>query len=105
MFENAPEHSGVVPAEEWVAATDVERLARELGESCARVRAAVSARTEAGQPLDQSFAHPVQLIQFLIFPDGYHHGQLKLALKAAGMTAPADVLGPLVWDVWRERYP
>ena len=53
--------------------------------------------------LDQDLAHPVQLVPFLIFHEGYHHGQIKLALKAAGCPILDDDAGPLVWDVWRTR--
>lgn len=103
VLENAPEHAGTMPAEEWSAERSVEHIAQLLTESCARVRAAVRGRIDSGRALDQSFAHPVQLIQFLIFHDGYHHGQIKLALKTAGAAVPDDVVGPQVWDVWRAR--
>jgi uncharacterized damage-inducible protein DinB len=103
VSENAPEHAGALPAEEWAEERDVETIARRLAASCALVSAAVRGRTEAGRAFDRSFAHPVQLVQFLGFHDGYHHGQIKLALKAAGMTLPDDLVGPLVWDVWRAR--
>lgn len=66
-----------------------------------RVRDAVRARVEADRALDQDFAHPVQLLLFLIFHEGYHHGQIKLALKAAGCPIPDAEAGPLTWDVWR----
>lgn len=103
VLENAPEHGGALPAEEWAAMGDVEQIAALLAESGARVRAAVRGRIERGQTLDRDFAHPVQLVQFLIFHDGYHHGQMKLALKAAGAMVPDDVVGTQVWDVWRAR--
>jgi uncharacterized damage-inducible protein DinB len=103
VLENAPEHAGQVPAEEWNPEKDVDRIARWLDESAVRVREAVERRVAAGQTLDRSFAHPVQLLQFLIFHEGYHHGQIKLALKAAGCPIPDDAAGPLTWDVWRAR--
>jgi hypothetical protein len=39
----------------------------------------------------------------LIFHEGYHHGQIKLALKAAGRPLSDQDAGPLTWDVWRRR--
>jgi uncharacterized damage-inducible protein DinB len=46
---------------------------------------------------------PIHLVEFLVFHEGYHHGQIKLALKAAGRPVSDDVAGPLTWDVWRRR--
>jgi uncharacterized damage-inducible protein DinB len=101
--ENAPECGGEVPRREWDPEPDAGRIERMLEESGARVRDAVKARIEAGRPLDREFAHPVHLLQFLIFHDGYHHGQIKLALKAAGRPITDADAGPLVWGLWRER--
>jgi uncharacterized damage-inducible protein DinB len=103
VAENAPEHAGPVPDAEWDSNHDVESLAAALSESCACVQAAVRGRIEAGQVFDRDFTHPVQLVQFLIFHDGYHHGQIKLALKTGGLSLPDDLVGEKVWDVWRGR--
>ena len=103
--ENVPESAVVVPAQEWVHEQDVERIAAMLLDSAVRVREAVVARVIADRPLDEDFAHPIQLIPFLIFHEGYHHGQIKLALKAAGSPIPDSVAGPLTWKVWRARLP
>lgn len=103
VLENVPEHAGEVPAQEWMPERDIERIAQRLGESAARVRDAVTARVEAHRSLDRDFAHPVHLLQFLIFHEGYHHGQIKLALKAAGVPISDSDAGPLTWHVWRAR--
>jgi hypothetical protein len=50
--------------------------------------------------MDLDFDHPVLLIQLLIFHEGYHHGQIKLALKAAGRPVTDDEARPGAWDVW-----
>lgn len=105
VAENVPEEARPVPAAEWATDHDVETLAAALTESCACVDAAVRARIAAGRPLDRAFLHPVQLVQFLIFHDGYHHGQIKLAMKRAGITLADDLVGEHVWDVWRARDP
>jgi uncharacterized damage-inducible protein DinB len=103
VLENAPESAGLVPEREWNPEPDKGRIASMLAESGHRVRAAVQGRALADQSLDRDFAHPIQLLQFLIFHDGYHHGQIKLALKAAGCVITEEVAGPLIWDVWRAR--
>lgn len=67
------------------------------------VREAVQGRAQSGEPLERDFAHPLHLIHFLIFHEGYHHGQIKLALKAVGRPLSDEAAGPLTWAVWRER--
>jgi uncharacterized damage-inducible protein DinB len=101
--ENAPEWAGAVPETQWVDETDPRRIRAMLEESGPRVRQAVQARIESGRPLDQDFAHPLHLLQFLLFHESYHHGQIKLALKAAGTPLDDEVVGPRTWDVWRAR--
>jgi uncharacterized damage-inducible protein DinB len=101
--ENCPEYAGQVPPREWNREPDAERIADMLRESGKRVRDAVKGRVEAGRAMDLEFAHPIHLLQLLIFHEGYHHGQIKLALKAAGCPIPDDDAGPLTWDVWRTR--
>jgi uncharacterized damage-inducible protein DinB len=101
--ENCPEHAGQVPAREWDPEPDAGRIAERLRESGTRVRDAVKGRVETGRGLDRDFPHPIHLLQFLIFHESYHHGQIKLALKAAGSPLSDDVAGPLTWDVWRAR--
>jgi uncharacterized damage-inducible protein DinB len=103
VFENAPEFAGKVPEEEWVVEPDPDRIAQMLYDSARRVRDAVKSRVETGRDMDLDFDHPVLLIQLLIFHESYHHGQIKLALKAAGLPATDDKAGPITWDVWRRK--
>lgn len=103
VLENSPEHAGQMPEKEWINEPDAKRIEQMLIESGKRVRDAVKARTEAGKSLEREFSHPVQLIHFLIFHEGYHHGQIKLALKANGAPIADATAGPLTWRVWRER--
>jgi len=103
VLENAPEHAAPMPERQWVDERDTGRIEQMLTESAGIVRAAVEARTESGRALDLDYDHPVQLLQFLIFHEGYHHGQIKLALKAADRAIPDDVAGPPTWRVWRSR--
>ncbi len=103
VSENAPECAGEVLYDEWAPALDVETMAALLLDSGKRVRQAVEARIHIDRGFDCSYAHPIQLVPFLIFHEAYHHGQIKLALKAAGCPISDDLAGPLTWDVWRAR--
>ena len=104
VFEEAAEFAGNVPEQEWVAERDPARIARMLNESARVVRAAVQGRIEAGRGLDLNFDHPILLIQFLIFHEAYHHGQMKLALKLAGCPIRDDEARPITWAVWRLKH-
>ncbi len=103
VFENAPEFAGNVPEEEWMVELDPDRIAQMLNDSARRVRDAVKSRVETGQDMDLDFDHPILLLQLLIFHEAYHHGQIKLALKAAGRPVTDDEAGPATWDVWRAK--
>jgi hypothetical protein len=39
----------------------------------------------------------------MLWHEGYHHGQIKLALKAAGCPLADDVVGPVTWRVWMDK--
>lgn len=103
VFEEAPEFAREVPRDEWTVDRDPDRLAEMLTESARTVRDAVKGRVLAGKGLDRNYDHPVGLLQLLLWHEGYHHGQIKLALKLAGRPIHDDVAGPLTWDVWRSR--
>jgi uncharacterized damage-inducible protein DinB len=103
VLENAPEYAGSIPEREWNPELDAPRITELLLDSGRRVRSAVKGRIDSDQGLDRDFAHPIQLLQFLIFHESYHHGQIKLALKAAGCPLANAVAGPLTWKVWRAR--
>ena len=103
VFEEAPEFAGTVPGQEWIAEPDPGRIAQMLNESAKIVRNAVKGRIETGRNLDLHYDHPILLLQLLIFHESYHHGQIKLALKAAGRPVTDEQAGPLTWDVWRRK--
>ena len=69
------------------------------------VPVAVKGRVLAGRDLDLHSDHPILLLQLLLWHEGYHHGQIKLALKVAGHPIANDVAGPLTWDIWRRKKP
>ena len=56
-----------------------------LNDSAKAVRDAVRSRVEAGRDMDLHYDHPILLLQHMLWHEGYHHGQMKLALKVAGL--------------------
>jgi uncharacterized damage-inducible protein DinB len=102
VSEDAPEFSRPVP-DEWVEVLDRDRMAELLNESAGTVREAVQGRLKADRPMDLHYDHPILLFQHMIWHEGYHHGQIKLTLKAAGQPLPNKDIGPLTWRVWMNK--
>src|SRR5438309_2027775 len=103
VAEDVPELAGDVPKEEWVAEPDRERMAQLLQNSAQAVRDAVKNRVEAGREMDVHYDHPILLLQHMIWHEGYHHGQIKLALKLAGHPITNEEAGPISWRVWMRK--
>jgi uncharacterized damage-inducible protein DinB len=103
VFEDAPEFARELPVEEWVAERDPGRIAQMLNNSAMAVRDAVKGRIEAGRDMDLHYDHPVLLLQHMLWHEGYHHGQIKLALKLAGRPMTDEEAGPITWGVWMRK--
>jgi uncharacterized damage-inducible protein DinB len=103
VLEDAPEFARKVPEEEWTGERDPERIAQMLNESAKAVREAVKGRVEAGRDMDLHYDHPILLLQHMIWHEGYHHGQIKLALKLAGRPIADAKAGPVTWGVWMRK--
>jgi hypothetical protein len=108
VSEDAPECSVGVPAaqlpgEEWAAVRDRDRLAEMLDDSARVVADAVKGRLSAGRAMDRHYDHPILFLQHMIWHEGYHHGQIKLALKLARKPIANAIAGPISWRVWMNK--
>ena len=103
VAEDAPECARPMPRQEWAAERDRDRLAAMLHESAQAVRDAVKGRLESGREMDVHYDHPILMLQHLIWHEGYHQGQIKLALKGAGRPMDDEEIGPVTWDVWMNK--
>ncbi len=103
VFEEAPEFARTVPEDEWVVERDRDRIAQMLTDSAKAVRDAVRGRVLAGRDMDLNYDHPILMLQLMLWHEGYHHGQIKLALKLSGHPIGNDDAGPFTWDVWRGK--
>jgi len=101
--EDAPEFAKQVPKDEWVHERDRDRVAQMLNDSARTLREAVQNRLEAGREMDLHYDHPILILQHMIWHEGYHHGQIKLALKLAGRALENEVAGPISWRVWMNK--
>jgi uncharacterized damage-inducible protein DinB len=103
VLEDAPEFARNMPEEEWVAERDPARIARMLNDSARAVRDAVKSRVEAGRDMNLHYDHPILLLQHMLWHEGYHHGQMKLALKLTGRPMSDKEAGPVTWGVWMRK--
>jgi len=103
VLEDAPEFARGVPKEEWVLERDRGRIAQMLNDSAKVVRDAVKGRLETGRGMDLHYDHPILLLQHMLWHEGYHHGQIKLALKVAGRPLTDEEAGPVTWSVWMRK--
>jgi len=103
ILEDAPEFARQLPDKEWLDEPDPERIAQMLTESATLVREAVKSRVEAAREMNLHYDHPILLLQHMLWHEGYHHGQVKLALKLAGRPLRDEEAGPLTWKVWMRK--
>jgi len=98
---DAPAFARAVPEE--ADETDPARLEPMLNDSAGAVRDAVRALIESGQDTKLRYDHPLLFLQHMIWHEGYHHGQIKLALKLAGQTITDKDAGRGTWGVWMRK--
>jgi uncharacterized damage-inducible protein DinB len=103
VAEDAPEIRVEVPHDEWGVEPDRGRLTQMLAASAQGVRDAVRSRVDSGRSMDRHYDHPILMLQHLIWHEGYHHGQIKLALKAGGYGLDDRAIGAVTWGVWMKK--
>ena len=103
VFEDAPEFARNLPEEEWRFERDRDRIAQMLNGSAKAVRDAVKSRVEASPDMNLHYDHPILLLQHMLWHEGYHHGQMKLALKVAGRPMSDKEAGPVTWGIWMRK--
>jgi len=112
LVEDAPEFALTPPPREWLrnsrqqigtGPVDTARLAADFNLSAIAVRDAVKGRIDTGRPMDLHYDHPLLFLEHMIWHEGYHHGQIKLALKAAGQPFDDEQIGAITWDVWMDK--
>lgn len=103
ISEDAPDLETEVPNEEWANERDPARIAQLLNESAGAVQDVVRSKVQAGEAMKLHYDHPILFLQHMIWHEGYHHGQIKLALKLAGRPISDEKTGPLTWRVWMNK--
>ena len=110
LSKTAPEFAEKLPdlfhqeGEENIPERDPQHIEEALKVSAKAVCDAVQTRVESGQATkgqNVSYNHPVLFLQHMLWHEGYHFGQMKLALKAAGHTWSDEEEEKIVWSLWR----
>lgn len=103
ISEDAPEFARQLPDEQWAFERDHSRIEEMLNESAIAVREVVKSGVGAGRAMQVHYDHPILFLQHMVWHEGYHHGQIKLALKSAGFPLSDEQAGPLTWDIWMDK--
>jgi uncharacterized damage-inducible protein DinB len=103
VSEDIPELAVAVPEKEREVVRDRDRMAQMLNDSASVVGVEVMKRVQNGQEMNQHYDHPILFLQHMIWHEGYHHGQIKLALKLAGHPISNKEAGPVTWRVWMNK--
>ena len=101
--EDAPEFATELPSAEWAEERDPRSIARLLEESARVVGEAVKDRVKTGRSMNLHYDHPILFLQHMIWHEGYHHGQIKLALKLAGCAIDDEIAGNVTWGIWMRK--
>lgn len=103
LSEDAPEFAIELPPREWISEETCDVIAENLDRSAAAVRDAVATCIRRDQEMKVHYDHPLFYLQHMIWHEGYHHGQIKLALKMNGHALDDEEIGPLTWDIWLDK--
>jgi uncharacterized damage-inducible protein DinB len=103
LSEDVPELAPDVPAQEWTGEVTAEDIAAALEQSAHAVRESIEKCVRTSQEMKVHYDHPLLLLEHMIWHEGYHHGQIKLALKIAGLPLANKEIGPLTWRVWMNK--
>jgi len=103
ITENVPDFPVQLPEEEWKDERSADLVAEMLEQSSAAVRDAVERCVREGKEMERHYDHPVLFLQMMIWHEGYHHGQIKLALKLSGLPLADQAAGRVTWGVWMRK--
>ena len=103
ISEDAPDLAREVPVNEWAEEHNPDRIAQMLNESAEAVRKVLESSVKSGREMKVHYDHPILFLQHMIWHEGYHHGQIKLALKLAGTPMTDEEAGPVTWSVWMRK--
>lgn len=103
LSEDAPEFATELPSREWINEGSADLIAEKLDRSAKIVRDAVEVCIRRGQEMKLHYDHPLLYLEHMMWHEGYHHGQMKLALKMTGRPLDDEEIGRLTWGIWMDK--
>lgn len=103
LSEDAPEFALEPLKMGWRETRDLDHIAQMLNDSARAVGDALKNRLESGEQMLVRYDHPILFLQHMVWHEGYHHGQIKLALKAMGRPLDDAEIGRVTWHVWFDK--
>lgn len=104
LSEVAPDQGSLLPDVNADTNSTLEEIRAALQASGEAVRAAFEAAMQSGQPMKSdtvTYDHPVLFLQHMVWHDGWHVGQIFLALRRNGQEPSEEWDEPNVWGQWR----
>jgi uncharacterized damage-inducible protein DinB len=110
LNDTAPEFASAIESlmstldDVQIAEHDLGRIAQQLTASARAICELVKARVQSGQPIKGehvTYDHPILLLQHMLWHEGYHVGQIKLALKSIGFVMNEEQEESTIWALWR----
>ena len=86
---------------EWAPIDDLAEVKSQLGLSSAAVREAFVAGDEAGKAPFGPYDNPFLFLQHMVWHEGWHIGQISLALRVHGLDPGDEWEEKHVWELWR----
>jgi uncharacterized damage-inducible protein DinB len=110
LSKTVPELAGNLPnvfrqeGDAYLPERDPQKITAALNASAKAVADTVKDRIETDAAMKgehASYDHPVLFLQHMLWHEGYHVGQIKLALKAAGHVLSDEQEEKAIWSLWR----
>lgn len=90
-----------VSEDDWQANPDLEVIREQVRLSAKAVRDAFTDAVAAGKETLEPYDHPVLFLQHMLWHEGWHAGQIILALRNAGEEPTEEWEEKHIWELWR----
>ncbi len=103
ISENAPRFGRTLHYQDWLKERQPVAIEKMLHQSASDVGQTILSCIRDPQPIKFHYDHPVLFLQHMVWHEGYHHGQIKLALKVCGHSLMDKEVGPDTWGLWMRK--
>ncbi|MBS1708629.1 MAG: hypothetical protein JSS65_07905 [Armatimonadetes bacterium] len=90
-----------VSEDDWQPNPDLNIIREQVKLSAKAVRDAFTDAVAAGKETLEPYDHPVLFLQHMLWHEGWHAGQIILALRNAGEEPTEEWEEKHIWELWR----